>query len=94
MMRWVLRLVVGLLVAAAVIYAGDWAVFKLRGSPTETVTVSLFVSAPLKGNKVELDFTGQEQWACSKTLFPVLLPQPGMQPCWYLKKHKNQVATY
>lgn len=94
MMLWVRRIVIGLLIAAAVVYVGDWVIFKLRGSPAETVTVSLFVSAPLKNNKIELDFTGQEQWACSKTLFPVLLPQPGMQPCWYLKKHTNQVATY
>jgi hypothetical protein len=94
MMRWVLKSVVGLLIVAAVICVGDFGIFKLRGSPAETVTVSLFVSAPLKNNKIELDFTGQEQWACSKTLFPVLLPQPGMQPCWYLKKHTNQIATY
>ncbi len=94
MVRWVGMAVVWLLIAAAAVYAGDWAVFKLRGSPTETVTVSLFVSAPLKNNKIELDYTGDENWACSETLFPVLLPEPGMQPCWYLRKHRNQVATY
>jgi hypothetical protein len=94
MMRWVRRAVVWLLIVAAAVYVGDWVFFKLRGSPTETVTVSMFVSAPLKNNKIELDYQGDEQWTCSKTLMPVFVPEPGMQPCWYLKKHKNQVATY
>ena len=84
-----------LLVAAAAVYAGDWAVYLLRGAPTEKITVSLFVSAPLKGNKQEMDYIGQEQWTCTDTLFP--LPpyaQDQSNPCWYLRQHTNQVTTY
>lgn len=80
-----------LLVAIAALgYLGDWAVFKLRGSPQQNLTVSHFISAPLKNNKQELDYLGSEQVACSVTL----LPQEGHPPCWYLRGHLNQVKTY
>jgi hypothetical protein len=99
MMRFLRFSAIGLLIAAAALYVGDWIVFKLRGSPTEKVTVSLFVSVPLNGpvgsNKQEIDFLGQEQWSCTRTLFP-LPPYAHDQsmPCWYLRKHTNQVTTY
>jgi len=87
--------VIALLVLAAALYLGDWAVFLLRGSPTDKITVSLFVNAPLKNNKLESDYLGQEQWSCTKTMFP--LPpyaKDTSSPCWYLRQHTNQVTTY
>jgi hypothetical protein len=73
-----------------VTYAGDWALFNIRGARTAKVTVSHFVSAPLKNNKQEIDYLGSEEQTCSFTLFP----QAGYTPCWYLRKHTNQVTTY
>ena len=95
MMHFLRIAAVALLIAAAVLYAGDWLIYKLRGSPTDTLTVSLFVSAPLKNEKQEIDFIGQEQWTCTRTLFP-LPPYEKNQssPCWYLRKHTNQTTTY
>ena len=53
MMRWLRRVVVVLLAGFVLLYGGDWAVFKLRGSPRSKVTVNRYVTIPLKGNKQE-----------------------------------------
>ena len=88
MRRWARWTALTLLGAAVALYAGDWLVFYLRGSVTEKVTVSHFLSAPLKNNKEELDYLGSEDVPCSVSL----LPQGGHAPCWYLRRHKNQVT--
>ena len=88
MRRWAGRLALALLGAAIAAYAGDWLVFSLRGSVTSKVEVSRFLSAPLKNNKQELDYLGSEEVLCSVSLFP----QGGHVPCWYLRRHKNQVT--
>lgn len=89
-LRWLGYAVMALLALAALSYLGDWAVFRMRGAPKRTITVSHFVSAPLKDNKQEIDYLGSEPVSCSVTLFP----QDGMQPCWYLSSHHNQTTTY
>ena len=95
MMHFLRIAAVALLIAAAVLYAGDWLIYKLRGSPTDTLTVSLLVSAPLKNEKQEIDFIGQEQWTCTRTLFPLPPYQQNQSsPCWYLRAHTNQTTTY
>lgn len=90
MMRWTRRVILALMAAAALSYLGDWAVYKLRGSPTAKMMVSHFVSAPLKNNKQEIDYLGSEDMSCAMTMYP----QDGMDPCWYLRRHTNQVKTY
>jgi hypothetical protein len=89
MMRWMRYIAIGLTAALVVAYAGDWLVFNLRGSVTSKVTVSRFLSAPLKNNKQELDYLGSEEVPCSVSLFP----QGGHSPCWYLRRHTNQTTT-
>lgn len=86
LMRWLLRAVVVLAAAFVVIYGGDFAVFKLRGSPQSTVTVNRYLSIPLKGNKTEFDYLGSMPVPCSISLFP----QAGQTPCWQLRRHVNQ----
>ena len=88
-MRWIRYIVFGLLAALVLTYAGDWLVFNLRGSMTQKVIVSRFISAPLKNNKQELDYLGSEEVPCSVSLFP----QGGHSPCWYLRRHTNQTTT-
>ena len=34
-LKWLRRIVVALVVAFVLLYGGDWAVYKLRGSPQE-----------------------------------------------------------
>jgi len=85
-MRWVRRVLLVLSIAFVALYGGDWAVFKLRGSPSSKVTVSRYVAIPLKGNKQEYDYLGSSEVACSLSLFA----QSGQSPCWELRRHPNQ----
>jgi hypothetical protein len=70
-------------------YAGDCAVFRLRGSPTATVTVNRYLTVPLKDNKIEYDFLGSSDVSCSVSLFP----QAGQSPCWQLRRNQNQTTS-
>jgi hypothetical protein len=70
-------------------YAGDWAIYKLRGSPHGKVTVNRYVTIPLKGNKQEFDYQGSIDVPCSVSLFP----QAGQNPCWQLRRNPNQGMT-
>lgn len=90
MMRWLRIGVMMLLGLAALSYLGDFAVFRTRGSPKQQLSVSHFISAQLKNNKEEIDYLGSVDTPCSITLYP----QDGMAPCWYLRKHLNQVSNY
>jgi len=89
-MRWLRICALGLAAFAVISFTVDWAVFRLSGSPKEKFTVSHFVSAPLKNNKQEIDYLGSEEVFCSLTIYP----QTGYTPCWYLRRHTNQVSKY
>src|ERR1035438_5134356 len=86
LLGWMWRVLVVLAVAFVVLYAGDWAVYKLRGSPRSTVTVNRYMTIPLKGNKQEFDYLGSMDVPCSVSLFP----QAGQVPCWQLRRNANQ----
>ena len=86
MKRWILRALLFLVAAFVLIYGGDWAIYKLRGSPASTVAVNEMLSVPLKGNKIEYDYVGTTDVPCSVSLFP----QAGQSPCWYLRRNPNQ----
>jgi hypothetical protein len=87
--RWLIRLVVVLAAGFVLVYGGDWAIFELRGSPQSTVTVNLFQTVPLKGNKDEFDYLGSQQQACAVSLFP----HSGMSACWQLRRNPNQTTS-
>jgi hypothetical protein len=89
LMGWLRRGLVVVAVGFVAVYAGDWAVFKLRGSPVSKVTVNRYVTIPLKGNKQEFDFVGTSDVGCSMSLFS----QAGQNPCWKLRRNPNQGAT-
>lgn len=89
MARWLQRGSLVLAVAFVVVYAADWAVFRLRGSPQAKVTVNRYVTIPLKGNKQEFDYLGSSDVPCSVSLFP----QTGQTPCWQLRRNPNQGAS-
>ena len=80
------RVVVALLVVLIVLYAGDWTVYKMRGSPQSAVTVHRTMVIPLKGNKQEYDDMGNFNVPCSQSLFP----QSGADPCWQVRRNSNQ----
>lgn len=89
LLRWLRRVLVVLAVAFVGAYAGDWALFKLRGSPQSVVTVNRYLTIPLKGNKQEFDYLGSSAVPCSVSFFP----QAGQTPCWQLRRHPNQGIT-
>jgi len=89
MMRWARRIVVSAAIAFVAVYAGDFAVFKLRGSPSSKVTVNNYQVVPLKGHKEEYDYLGSGDQPCSVSIFP----QTGQTPCWWLRKHTNQTTN-
>jgi len=86
MKQWIQRVLIFLVAGFILAFAGDSAIYKMRGSPTSTVTVSQFMSVPLKGNKIEYDYVGSTEVACSVSLFP----QGGQSPCWHLRRNRNQ----
>lgn len=86
LLGWFRRVLVVLAAAFVLLYVGDWAVYKLRGTPRSTVTVNRYVTIPLKGNKQEFDYQGSIDVPCSVSLFP----QAGQSPCWQLRRNPNQ----
>ncbi len=84
--RWLLRVFMVLAAASVSAYAGDWAVYHLRGAPQSSVAVSRYMSIPLKGQKEEFDFLGTSAVPCARSLFP----QGGEDPCWLLRRNPNQ----
>jgi hypothetical protein len=88
MKRWMLRVLLGLVGAAVLLYLGDFAVLQLkvkRGTAFGTVTVMHLLATPLKGKKVEYDVLGSTPETCSRSVFP----QEGVPPCWWLARHKT-----
>jgi hypothetical protein len=86
LMRWLFAAAVVLAVGFVALYAGDWAVYRLRGSPRSKVTVNRYLAIPLKGHKQEFDYLGTLDVPCSVSLFP----QAGQDPCWHLRRSPNQ----
>jgi DNA mismatch repair protein MutH len=83
------RAVTWLIVLVAILYAGDWIVLRMkvaRGTAFGSVPVNQFLATPLKGNKVEYDFTGTVLETCSRSIFP----QQGNPACWWLQRHTSQ----
>jgi hypothetical protein len=87
--RWLQRVLLAVVVVAIALYVGDWAVYRLRGEPSSTVTVNSYQTVPLKGNKVEYDYLGTADVPCSISLFP----QGGLSPCWRLRRNPNQTVN-
>jgi hypothetical protein len=89
MLKRLAQAVLVLAVLLALVYAGDWAVLRVRlsrGTAYSEVEVNQFLASPLKGNKVEYDWMGTAEQQCSRSLFP----QAGNPACWWLKRHATQ----
>jgi hypothetical protein len=84
--RWTVRLLAVLVLLFIATYAGDLAVYKLRGSPIGHITVYRYVSVPLKGQRTEIDYQGTTDTPCAEALFG----QNALAPCWQLRRNPNQ----
>jgi hypothetical protein len=87
MKRLIGRVLIGVILALAAVYAGDWLIWKarvLRGGGMGTVKVGELIITPLKGNKEEYDWGGTVDVDCSRSLFP----HAGSGACWWLARRK------
>ena len=85
------------LVAAllAIVYAGDYALVRLRvanpkmGNAFDSVQVVRLLAIPLKNGRVdyELDATQPE---ATVTCVRALFPHVGYQPCWYVRRQSQK----
>jgi hypothetical protein len=83
------KVLVSLIVALAVLFLGDLAIWRARvamGGGMGTVNVSRIQVASLKGNKEEYYWDGTTDVDCSKSLFP----QAGAGACWWVVRHAVQ----
>jgi hypothetical protein len=85
-LRWLRRILFLLAALFVVLYFGDWAVYRMRGSPVQGVNVDQFVTVPLKGSKNEYDYLGDSNLHCAVALFP----QDGLDPCWQVRRAAKQ----
>ncbi|HEY3741978.1 MAG TPA: hypothetical protein VGL53_19135 [Bryobacteraceae bacterium] len=88
--RLVLRVVVGLVLAAVLVFSADYAVLRFRvatnGDAYGTVTVRPYYAIPQKSKKTELDFEPPQDETCVNSLFPHM----GFTPCWYRRGHTQE----
>jgi hypothetical protein len=78
----------GLLLAAVLLWVGDWAMFHVRvarGTGYDAVQVQEFLSTALKGNKTEYDYMGTADVSCARALFP----HGGAPACWWVRRHST-----
>jgi hypothetical protein len=89
------RIFIALLVAIALVYAGDFISVRVRmrhpkpNDPFETVTALRILAIPQKDGKTEFSVDvqqPQQTGVCVHSLFP----QSGAPPCWYLKRQFAQ----
>lgn len=81
-----------MLVAAAIAYAVDYAVFRHRVAtnrqPFGQITVSSYDAVLQKSGKTQFIFNPPQAQTCAHSLFP----QDGFVPCWYLRRHSEPRA--
>ena len=80
------KIAIAALLGLLLLYGGDYSIFRLRHSPTGTVTVRRYLAIQEKANRVEYVFNGEQNQTCVQSLFPHM----GSTPCWYLSRHSEQ----
>lgn len=83
------RVLIGVVLLAAIAYAIDYSVLRLRPNPVGTITVNRSYVIPLKNGHTE--YTSQE--AIDQPCVRSILPHQGDTPCWYLARHTQQEIT-
>jgi hypothetical protein len=87
-----------LLILVAILYAGDYVSVKYRmsragsppsapGGPLDTVQIQRTYEIPHKDGRAEFAFAEPQTVTCVHSIFPHL----GYSPCWYLKRHSQQM---
>ena len=88
------RIVLAVVVAIALIYAGEDLSLRYRiprgRQVLGAVTVQRYDAIPKKNGKVEFAYEEPVSETCVHALFPHL----GYAPCWYLQRHSEQRIGY
>jgi hypothetical protein len=84
--RIAIAIIFGLCVAAAVLYAADYASVRFARNPFGTVIVTRYYVIPKKNGKAEFVFQPAQLEKCVHSLFS----HSGYTPCWYLSRHPEQ----
>ncbi len=75
---------------AALTYAVDYLVFRIRSATNHnaygSVIVNHYTAVLQKNGKTTLTFDPPQPWTCVNALFP----HQGSLPCWYLSRHPDQ----
>jgi hypothetical protein len=89
------RIAVLIVALAAMVYAGDYALVRLRaayprvGNAFDSVQVVRLLAIPLKNGRVDYQLDALQPEAtvtCVRSLFPHL----GYQPCWYVRRQSQK----
>jgi hypothetical protein len=85
-----LRLLLFIFATAALTFAVDFGLFRLRvasnRNPYGSVVVTHYYAVPQKNGKTQFIFDPPAPETCVNALYP----HTGMQPCWYLRRHPEQ----
>ena len=76
---------IGTILALIAAYLADYAV--ARSKPLGTVTVQPYYEIHQKNGKTEFDYSEPPE---TQTCVASLLPHLGVNPCWYVMKHKTR----
>jgi len=90
MKKIVIRALAGIVAAALIVYAADYAVLDYRVlrnlAPYGAVTVRYYYQVPEKNNRTEYAFASAQSENCVNALFP----HRGLETCWYARRHTDR----
>jgi hypothetical protein len=67
-------------------YIGDYLSLRMRREPTSIVQITKFYAVPQKDGRTSYEPGESETETCVNSMFPHM----GYNPCWYVKRHRNQ----
>jgi hypothetical protein len=82
--------VLTLLAATLLVWAGDWAVWRIRvshGGGYDSVQVTELMLTPLKNRRLQADAQSTASQPCTRSIFP----HAGADPCWWLRRHATDI---
>jgi hypothetical protein len=84
------RILLSFFLSALLLYLGDYLSVRYRfpgNRPTfGSVQIQSYYAIPQKDGKTEIVLLDPQMQTCVESLFPHL----GVNPCWYVKRHRQQ----
>ena len=84
--RLLKRIAIAVVALLVIWYVGDYVSLKLRREPLSSIQVLKFYAVPQKDGKTSYEPGDRETQTCVNSMFPHM----GYNPCWYVKRHRNQ----